>query len=150
MNEDEAREIEERLRRIRLKPAAPGLRKKILDAAERRKEESALTTPLLRRCLAGCAVMLTGVFLADGLVSRSQTRHLQVLLDGSRPAMGRTDEESRVLAEVLGGPVAAELLARSKTAAESRERGEPVSREEILKQLLREDFDASESKENHR
>jgi hypothetical protein len=64
--------------------------------------------------------------------------------------MGRTDEESRVLAEVLGGPVAAELLARSKTAAESRERGEPVSREEILKQLLREDFDASESKENHR
>jgi|GEM_PF-948059 len=150
MNEDEARDVEERLKEIQVKPAPPGLRRRVLDAAAKHKEGSAWTTPLLRWCLAACAAVILVVFLADGFISRSQTHRLEALLDGSRPATSWTDDGSRALAEVLGEPVAGKLLARSETAAELREKGEPLRREEILKELLTEDFDGSESKKDTR
>jgi hypothetical protein len=150
MKKDEAKGIEVRLREIRLKPAPPGLRRKVLDAAAKHKEESAWTTPLLRWCLAGCVAVLLVVFLADGLVSRSQTGRLQALLDGSRQARSRTDEGSRVLAEVLGEPVRPGLLVQSEMAAEKQAKVEQTRRKEILRELLREDFDGNESKKNIR
>lgn len=85
------RNVEEMLRSAELKPAPPGLREKVLKAAANHKEEAAWTTPLLRWCLAGCVVALSVIFVADGLVTRTQQNRLQAVLDGfGRRRTGRT------------------------------------------------------------
>lgn len=142
------RNIEEMLRSAELKPASPGLREKVLQAAARHKEDAAWTTPLLRWCLACCAIALSVIFVADGLVARTQRNRLQALFDGSRLAQNRTDDESRVLAEVLGKSVSRNLLVQNELAVAQQTKAGQIRREEILKGLLTEDFDGSESKKN--
>jgi hypothetical protein len=150
MSKDEARDIEERLKEIKLKPVPPGLKDKVLEAAREHKEESAWTTPLLRWCLAGCAALLAVVFITDGLVSHAQQNRLQALFDGSRTTPRLTEDGSRMLAEVLGELASEKLLVQSEMAAEKQTKAEQIRREEILKELLLEDFDGNESKKNIR
>ncbi|MGA2534280.1 MAG: hypothetical protein ABSG19_14740 [Candidatus Aminicenantales bacterium] len=91
-------EIEGRLKTIRLTPAPPGLREKILGAAQERKEATAWTTPLLRKCLAGCAVLLAVIFIADAGANRTQNARAQAVLDGTR--ITQTDEAKQWNAEL--------------------------------------------------
>jgi hypothetical protein len=150
MKTGENDDIEKGLRSLKLKPAPPGLREKIVATAQKRKEDESWTTPLLQWCLAVCAAVLLAVFVVDGLVTRSQARHLQAMLDGSRPAMSRGDDGTPVLAEVLGEPAVEKLIARSEADTARQARAEQIHREEILKELLLEDFDGNESKKNIR
>jgi len=76
-------DIENRLKCLKLKQVPPGLREKVLETAVRRARAEALTTPLLRWCLAGCATILAAVFIADSAVTRHQNSHLRALFDGS-------------------------------------------------------------------
>ncbi len=141
-------DIEKRLRSLTLKPAPPGLREKVLQAAAKNKGEAAWTTPLLRWSLAGCAAVLALVFIADAALSRNQQSRLHALMDGSPLMQDRAADENRVLAEVLGEPVGRKLFAQDgRIAAEERGAGQ-ARREELLKELLKEDFDGSESQEN--
>jgi hypothetical protein len=150
MKNGEYGDIEKRLRSLKLKPALSGLREKIVASAQRRKEDESWTTPLLRWCLAGCAALLAMIFVADAAANRSHSFRLQALLDGSRPARGRVDDRNLVLAEVLGEPASGKLIARSEAAAEKQTKAEQARREQILKELLTEDFDGSEGKKNIR
>jgi hypothetical protein len=77
-------DFEKRLKSIRLKEAPAGLREKILGTARQRQEATAWTTPLLRKCLAGCSVLLAVIFLADAGASRTQNARVQAILDGTR------------------------------------------------------------------
>lgn len=84
MKHGENLDIETRLKSIRLTPAPPGLREKILLAARQRQEATAWTTPLLRKCLVGCAVLLAVILIADAGASRTQSARVQAILDGTR------------------------------------------------------------------
>jgi hypothetical protein len=142
------RNVEEMLRSAELKPAPPGLREKVLQAAAKHKEEAAWTTPLLRWCLAGCAVALSVIFVADGLVARTQRDRLQAFFDGSRPARNSADDNSRVLAEVCGESVTGKMLAQNELALAQKPKANELRREDMIRELLKEDFDGSESTKN--
>jgi len=148
MKHDRDREIEGWLKSLTPKPAPPGLREKVLRAAAERKEETAWTTPLLRWGLAGCAVVLMVIFITDATLGRRQQARLQALLDGSQRIQSEAADESRLLAEALGEPAGRELVAQNGRASADRIRVGQVRREEVLKALLEEDFDGSESKKN--
>jgi hypothetical protein len=114
-------DIEKRLQSVKLTPVPPGLREKVLGAALERKEATAWTTPLLRKCLAGCAVLLAAVFIADASASRTQNARVQAILDGTR--ITQSDEvrqwnaELEELRDAVGpGEIVRErwLLARQK------------------------------------
>jgi hypothetical protein len=77
-------DIEKRLQSVKLTPVPPGLREKVLGAALERKEATAWTTPLLRKCLVGCGLVLTIVFIADAGAGRTQNARVQAILDGTR------------------------------------------------------------------
>jgi hypothetical protein len=139
--------VEHRLKRLDIKPLPPGLRERILEAAATRRRETAWTTPGLRWALAACAAVLAVIFLMDAALGRRQQARLQVLLDGSQRIQSQAADETRLLAEALGEPVGRELVAQNGRAAD-RIRVEQVRREEVLKALLKEDFDVSESKKN--
>jgi hypothetical protein len=99
-------EIERRLRSVRLGPAPPGLREKVLGAAREAKTATAWTTPLLRKCLAGCAVIMAAAFVADTAASSRQNARFQALLGGTRAAETDQDREGepedKELRDVLG------------------------------------------------
>jgi hypothetical protein len=73
-------ETENLLKSVAPKPAPKGLRERVLRAAARSRATDSATTPLLRMCLAGCAVILIVVSLIDGLASRSENARLQAVL----------------------------------------------------------------------
>jgi hypothetical protein len=148
MNDTDDWDVEGLLRSARLKPAPPGLREKVLEAAAKHKEETAWTTPRLRWCLAGCTVVLAVIFIMDAGLSRRQQNRLQAFLDGSRLTQNQAGDESRVLAEVLGADVNRKLLARNDLSVAQQIKAEQLRREDILKELLEEDFDGSESEKN--
>jgi hypothetical protein len=143
------RDVEEMLRSAELKPAPLGLKEKVLKAAAESAEAKAWTTPMLRWCLAGCAVALSVIFVADGLVSRTQRDRLQALFDGSRPARSPADDGSRMLADVYGGSVAGTMLAQNELALAQNPKANELRRENMIRELLKEDFDGSEGAENN-
>ena len=146
MGEDDI--VEDRLKRLDIKALPPGLRERILEATAARKRETAWTTPGLRWALAACAAVFAVTFLMDAALGRRQQAHLQALLDGSQRIQSQAADDSRLLAEALGDPVGRELVAQNGRAAADRIRVGQVRREEVLKALLEEDFDGSESKKN--
>jgi hypothetical protein len=141
-------DIEKRLKSIILKPAPPGLRDRILDTASKRQEAVAWTTPLLRKCLAGCAVLLALVFFTDLFLSRAQQNRLRALIDGSRQVQSPVDDESRWLAEVLEDPIGPNRLVQKEMAIVRQKNAAQVRREDILMQLLKEDFGDNETTKN--
>lgn len=149
MTPEEERDIERRLRSLALRPARPGLREKVLEAAAKHKKEAAWTTPRLRWCLAGCMAVLAVVFVIDAGLGRKQQSRLQALMDGSPRMHDRAADESRVLAEVLGEPVDRKLVARNERIASEEMRAGQVRREKVLRELLKEVFDGSEGAENN-
>ncbi len=129
------------LRSVTLKPSPPELRGKILKAAAEYREREAWTTPLLRRWLAACAVLLLVVSVADGLISRMQRNRLIALGGGPRPALVRQDDEGALLAEALGGAVAGKLVAMEKAAGRRRSVRRPEADEIRELELLKEGAD---------
>ncbi len=132
------------LRSVTLKPAPPGLRDKVLKAAARRREEAAWTTPLLRRGLAACASIVLVVSVADGLVSGAQRSHLMALGGGPRPSIVRSDDETKVLAEVLGEAAAGKLAAMEMAAGSWRSVRKPAGDELRELELIMEGGDESQ------
>jgi hypothetical protein len=143
------RNVEEMLRSAELKPAPPGLRERVLEAAVKHKEEAGWMTPLLRWCLAGCAVALSVIFIADGLVARTQRDRLQALFDGSPSARNPVDDASRMLAEVYGQSLTGKMLAQNELVLAQKLKASELRREDMIRELLKEDFDGSESTKNN-
>ena len=140
--------IERRLKSLTLKTASPGLRERVLKGAAKHKKEAAWTTPLLRWSLAACAAILALIFITDTALSRRQQDRLQAFMDGAPRMQDRAADENRVLAEVLGEPVGRKLFAQDgRIAAEERGTGQ-ARRGELLKELLKEDFDGNESQKS--
>jgi hypothetical protein len=106
MKNGQEHDIEKQLKSVRLRPAPPGLREKVLGAAQERKEATAWTTPLLRRCLAGCAALLAVVFIADDAATRKQNVRFQAILDGAHFTQSdqakQWNEELEELRDALG------------------------------------------------
>ncbi len=148
MKNREDQDVENLIRSIKLSPARSGLREKVLDAAAKHKEETAWTTPRLRWCLAGCAVVLALIFIMDAGLSRRQQNRLQALLDGSRLTQIQAGDESLVLAEVLGEDVNRKLLAHNELSVAQQIKAEQLRREDLLRELLEEDFDGNEGEKN--
>jgi hypothetical protein len=143
-------DLEKRLKGLEFKPAPPDLRERALKAAAKYKEETGWTTPLLRRCLAGCGVILALVFFTDLFLSRAQQNRLQVLLDGSSQVRGPADDQSRFLDEVLGDLGGLNRVVQKEMAVGRRKKAEQVRRADILKELLKEDFvDGEPTKDLH-
>jgi len=90
MNNGDNQDLERRLKSLKLTPAPAGLREKVLIAARQKREVTVWTTPLLRKCLAGCAVLLAVIFIADAGASRTQNARVHAILDGTR--ITQTDE----------------------------------------------------------
>ncbi len=142
----DSHDIERSLRSVTLKAAPPELREKVLRAAAKRREETAWTTPLLRRCLVACAIVLLVVFVADGLISRTQKDRFIALTGGPRPAASRSDDESALLAEALGGTVSPGIMAQEM--GERRKRVIRITAKEDLLQIERLMEDGNESQKN--
>jgi len=149
MKDSEDRDIEGLLHSVRLKPAPPRLRERILEAAAKHKEETAWTTRRLRWCLTGCAAVLAVIFITDAGLSRRQQDRLQAMINGSRPTQDQAGDESRVLAEALGESLSPKMLGQSKLAISRQRAVEQLRREDILKELSKEDFDGHESPKNN-
>ena len=62
------------------KPAPAGLREKVLAAASRSIRQESAATPLLRTCLAGCAVILLVISIADALATKNESARLMAVL----------------------------------------------------------------------
>ncbi len=73
-------ETEKLLESVTPKPAPAGLREKVLAAASRSIRQEPAATPLLRTCLAGCAVILIIVSLADALAAKHESIRLMAVL----------------------------------------------------------------------
>lgn len=73
-------ETERLLGSVTPKPAPAGLREKVLGAAARSRAADSATTPLLRICVAGCAVILLVVFIGGALASKHESRRLMAML----------------------------------------------------------------------
>lgn len=144
MNDAGQTGFERWLRSITLKPAPPGLREKVLKAAARSREDAAWTTPLLRRWSAACAAIVLVVSVADGLLSRAQRSRLTVLGGGPRPTIVRPDDETNVLAEVLGEAAAGKLVAMEKAAGRRRSVRKPGGDELRELELMMEGGDESQ------
>ncbi len=132
------------LKSITLKPAPPGLREKVLKAAARRRAEASWTTPLLRRWLAASAAVVLVVSVADGLVSGAQRSRLMALGGGPRPSIVRPDDETKVLAEVLGEAAAGKLAAMEMAAGSRRSVRKPAGDELRELELIMEGGDESQ------
>lgn len=148
MKNGQEHDIEKQLRSVRLRPAPPGLREKILGTAQKRKEAMAWMTPVLWKCLAGCAVLLAVIFIADALLSRNQSHRLQAVLKEPAIMQHHQSEEGLVLAEDLEAVVGPKILATKKMANAPRTHAEQAQRERILRELLKEDFVDSETTKN--
>jgi hypothetical protein len=119
-------EIEGRLKTIRLTPAPPGLREKILGAAQERREATAWTTPLLRKCLVGCAVLLAVIFVADAGASRTQNARVQVILDGTRITRSDAVEQWNAQLKELSDAIGPGVIARERSL-QARQKIKPSS-----------------------
>lgn len=144
MNDGEERKLERTLESLALKPALPGLRERVLDAARKEREERAWTTPLLRACLAGCAVILIVIFALDGVASSNQARRLQALLDGNRMTGVAADTEWASLVKDLSGVLSPAELAREKRLLARQGRTYHGYDFTLIKDFLKEDHDGSE------
>jgi hypothetical protein len=106
MKDVEGRDIEGLLRSVRLKPAPPGLRERVLKASGRAREEAAWTTPRLRRCLAGCAVVLAAVLISDAALNRGQQHRLQSFLGRNAGLASDSEREQQTtlndLSDIVG------------------------------------------------
>ena len=74
------------LRSVIPAPAPPGLREKLLKAASAASRADSPATPLLRICLAGCAVTLLVVSLADALTSKNELSRFRAMLGAPMPS----------------------------------------------------------------
>jgi hypothetical protein len=73
-------ETKDLLESVTPKPAPAGLREKVVGAAARSRATDSTATPLLRMCLAGCAVILIVVSLADALASKNELNRLRAIV----------------------------------------------------------------------
>jgi hypothetical protein len=143
-------DLERWLNGLEFKPAPSDLREKVLRAAVKYKEETAWTTPLLRKCLAGCGILLALIFLTDHLLSRAQQDRVQALLDRSRQVRGQADDQTRFLAEVLEDLGGSTKLVQKEMAVGREKKAERVRRADILRELLKEEFiDGERTKDFH-
>jgi hypothetical protein len=85
MKQSPDREIERLLDSMTPKRAPEGLRERVLGAAARRRAADSATTPLLRICLAGCAVILIVVSMADKLASKNESSRFRTILGVAAP-----------------------------------------------------------------
>jgi len=98
--------VKARLKSLPQEPIPPGLRERVLDAAQRRREVSRWTTPGLRAALAVSAALFALCFMIDGRISRREAGRLEALLNGPRasPSMAarNSGEAAEGLREILG------------------------------------------------
>jgi len=127
---DKNRDIEIRLRSIKLRPAPAGLRDRVLEAAEQNKTQNSVMPPLLWRSVACCTLILAFVLGLDAFLAGRQTRHFQSYLDGNRFLQGAPDMGWLELAKDLDEPAGSGLLGQVKRllAAQTKIRHEPVGR----------------------
>jgi len=144
MNDAGQTGFERWLRSVKLKPAPPALRDRVLAAAADYRERKAWTTPLLRRWLAVCAAAVLVVSVADGLMSGAQRGRLIALSGGPRLAPIRPDDDAAKLAEVLGDNAASKLVAMEKAAGRRRTVRRPEADEIRQIELLMEGPDESQ------
>lgn len=94
---------EEFLKRFSFRPPPPGLRKKVILAATKKRAGERLWSPLRWKAALALFVLGFAAVLADTALSRVQVRRLTGLLGG--PSLGYQTENCRqeFMAEVLGG-----------------------------------------------
>jgi len=149
MKNGENYDIKERLRDVKLRPAPPGLRKRILAAARQRQEALAWTTPPLRKCLVGCAALLAAVFIADASASRTQNARIQAILDGTRITQSDGVKQWNAELEELRDAVGPGEIARERWL-QARQKIKPSRgpSDEIWRELSREDLDGNKITKN--
>ncbi len=132
-------ETEEFLKRFSFRPPPPGLRRKVLSAAAKKRSDEGVWSPLWWRTALALLVLGFAAFLADHALSRAQVRRLSVLLGG--PSGGRQTEDIRqeLRAEVLDGFADTAWL---DWRMKSGERVDMESRREAFR-YLKEEFDGS-------
>ncbi len=97
------------LRSVIPAPAPPGLREKLLKAASAARRADSPATPLLRICLAGCAVTLLVVSLADALASKDESSRFRAIR--GTPLPNHEVSSPITLAEYSDDPLLDELNA---------------------------------------
>jgi hypothetical protein len=132
-------ETEEFLKRFSFRPPPPGLRRKVLSAAAKKRSDEGVLSPLWWRTALALLVLGFVAFLADTAMSRAQVRRLNGLLGG--PSGGRQTEDIRqeLRAEVLDGFADTAWLDWRMKAGEKT--GAQLIRN--LSQFLKEEFDGS-------
>jgi hypothetical protein len=98
----DGRELEKLLGRFSRKPAPPGLREKVLRAAEREASARRVLTPAWRWALASSLVLMAVIMLSDWRLSSGEQNRLSALTigPGARAVSPKRDADEKV-AEVL-------------------------------------------------
>ena len=78
-------DTEDLIESVTPKPAPAGLREKVLGTVAKNRAADSAITPLLRLCLAGCAVVLLFVSAADKLASEDESSRFQAILGVAGP-----------------------------------------------------------------
>jgi hypothetical protein len=144
MKKAEDQDVEGLLRSTRLKPARPGLREKVLDAAAKHKEETAWTTPLLRWCLAGCAVVLAVIFVMDAGLSRRQQERLRSVFNGYRGSQSNFAKEGQALIKDLNDFFGSKQPPLERWALAHQREANGNRRSAFIGEFFREDHNGSE------
>jgi hypothetical protein len=136
-------ETENLLKSVAPKTAPEGLRERLLGAAARSPATDSAATPLLRMCLAGCAVILIVVSLADSFASKNELNRLRAML--GTPISNHAGSPPISPAEDFADPLLIKLEANRRLLFADG-KGKRRTYREVLrmeKQILREEFNGN-------
>jgi len=110
MKEGRELDVEKLLESVAPEPAPSGLKGRVLQAVQEHRTGSAVLSPLLRLCLAGCTVILVIVIAADSALERRENTGLTALL-GPQVKPKEQSIDLALFGDIFGGsPSAAGIL----------------------------------------
>ncbi len=148
MKKENDKNIEDFLEMFDLKPAPPGLKRKILQTAQSRKPSSPVNSPSLLKGFITTLILLSIVIAVDAAVSSYQNDRLYSFLDLPRESSASQEEEWSLLKGIIWDPLDTSGNTTKKRFYAGREISEMDKRQHGWREILEEEFDYHENTKN--